>query len=171
MGTLICPKDLAFMEGINKEIPQLAGIPVEFYELQVISSRIDPLYQSATSDGDWVVIGPYQIEAIVEKPLSAFLANSEGVTIAHKTRVTFSRALMREKAMPYPKQGDLVRFWDSMFDVIQVEDVSPFWQTGKMLNVVVDLVRHSESVPERKILPLLSHRANLTQQYLILNQV
>lgn len=169
MGSLICPKDLAFMEGINKEIPGLAGIPVEFYELQVIQSRVDPLYDAPQTDGDWIVIGPYRLSATVEKPLPAFLANPEGTTIAYKTRVTFSRALMLEVGMPYPKQGDLVRFWDTMFDIIQVEDISPFWQTGKMLNVVVDLVRHSESVPERKILPLLSHRAPLTQQYAILN--
>lgn len=171
MGTLICPKDLEFMENINREIPRLAGIPVEFYELQVISSRVDPLYGTPGEDGDWIVLGPYRIEATVEKPLPAFLANPEGVTIAHKTRVTFSRALMRDIAMPYPKQGDLVRFWDSMFDIIQVEETGPFWQTGKMMNVVADVVRHSESIPERKILPLLSHRASIIQQNIILNQV
>ena len=169
MGLLVCPKDLALFESVNKEIPQLAGIPVDFFELIVIPSRVDPLYRQPVNEQGWQFIGPYTIDATVEKPVPAFIANDEGATREDKTRVTFSRALMEAAGMPYPKKGDLVRFWDITFTVVAAEDMGAFWQTGKMVNVVVDLIRHSEYVPENKIYPLLAHRAARTMQYQLLN--
>jgi len=151
MGGLVCQHDLDFIESVNKEIPHLAGIEVEFYDLQVIPSKIDPLYRQPTTDTDWSFVGPYLIEATVEKPVPAFTANDEGATKEEKTRVIFSRKLVEDIGMPYPKKGDLVKFWGVMFTIIAVEDTSPFWQSGQMVNITTDLIRHSEYVPERKI--------------------
>lgn len=151
MGELSCQHDLDFIESINKEIPHLAGIEVEFYELQQIPSKVDPLYRQPVTDTDWNFVGPYLIEATVEKPIPAFMANDEGATREDKTRVTFSRLLIEETGMPYPEKGDLVKFWGVMFTVVAVEDTGPFWQSGRMVNTTVDLIRHSEYIPERKI--------------------
>lgn len=136
--------ELALFDCVADDMLSLVGQLAVFYSADITSATAianrDPLYDEPiaddlTGDEKFIFLPPVYIPMHIERPSEVFLAEESGFKSLGKqlagmssyreqdfdARFEASRASFEKVKSPYPKPGDVIKWFDLYFDVFEVE--------------------------------------------------
>ena len=156
-------------DSIASEMNNIAGTAIDYYALDKQKTKRDALYDEPIQ---YVWRGPYKLKAYVTWPESTPDAREEGMKSDFEgTTAWLARADIEGLRMPYPQEGDIIRFWavpyfnsagvDGLavpnagyyFDCLDVDDDGHIFDQASFVGFKIELKRRTEFTPERKIFP------------------
>lgn len=164
----LTPAEKALFDSIASESVNIAGTPLEYYKWDRVKSYIDPLY-GESPEKCWK--GPYHFRAAFTWAEPVPATRPDGFQLTFRTQVWMARKDFEDNHCPPPDVSDAVRVWDIpfldkfavagenvpnaglWFDVIRVADDGHPYDSSDFVGFRLDLARHSEFTPERRIFP------------------
>jgi hypothetical protein len=159
-----CGDELAIYDSVASEPGRLAGTPIIYYRLRRAKHR-DPLYKEPNVDGDWEFDGPWEMMAAIEFPQSDNItpeATEIGIQKNSEAVAWISRKEFEDHSAPYPKEGDVVSFWEqppfgseedrSQWDVVKATRDGNVWTAEQFVLYKLELTRRTKFLPIRKTL-------------------
>jgi len=159
--------ELSGFDSYTKEHIRATGTPIEYFSLDLKSSKRDPLYDEPL---ERIYKPAFKLFASVRWPAPNFMAREDGTAAAFMTDAWISRKEVEELSMPAPKPGDSLRFWNVpffnnsvivngkqydgagfYFDVLSVADEGHLFDTPSFTTFRISIKRRTEYAPERKI--------------------
>lgn len=144
----------------------IAGTTIEFWSLDLASSKRDPLYDEPTQRS-WN--GPYKIKAFASNPTGVTSTGEEGLRARWDASVWISRKELEQAGASSPSPGDILRIWDLpwinddavngeaipcagfYFDVTEVEPEGRLFDNAMFVGFTLSIVRRTEFTPERRL--------------------
>lgn len=166
MGKVLDDSELELFDCINQDLIELTGEEINYYAHDASSipnrSKVDPLYGEPT---ERVINGPNRITAAVKYPEYEFLTEESGYSREWDAKVILSRAMLDEKNLPYPSEGDIIEMWRTpyhdrwsmgkglFFDVTKAKNDGHINMSPTFTQFELTLKRRTQFGAERRITP------------------
>jgi hypothetical protein len=160
--------ELHLFDSYAQEHTGTASTPIDYYVQDVDGSPRDPLYDEPT-ERLWK--GPYALKGYAEFPNLTAEAREEGLKKDWEATVWIARKEFEDKHAPYPKEGDVIRFWKIpffdadanlhekvpgggwYFDVVLTDDDGHLFDGPEFVNFKLTVKRATEFAAERRVSP------------------
>jgi hypothetical protein len=160
-------KELFLFDTWTQERTTIEGTDVEYYSLDVLGSKKDPLYNEPVEP---VFKGPYKLRIVVFNIEFTPEAQERGFRHIYSAAAWIPRRTVEDASMGFPHEGDALRIWRTpffdrftepekmidgtgfYFDVIKVDaDGHPFDEPG-FVGFRLEMKRRTEFNPDRRLL-------------------
>jgi hypothetical protein len=149
-----------------QEHSHILGVEIEFWSLDVESSKRDPLYDEPI---ERVWEGPFKLKGYIEWPDSTPEAREEGMRTTWSASAWISRKDFEDAKAPPPSEGDVFRVWNIpffqgfgvddekvpgrgyFFDILNVNDDGHLWDQANFVGYSFTFTRRTEYTPERRL--------------------
>ncbi len=140
---------------------KLSGTAFDFFSLNMRATKADLLYGEAKEK---VWVGPYKLTGFVEFPKFDPSMMEEGLKFSAEAKSWISRQEFDEAHIPYPKPGDVIRFWNVpyfndrseaqgyFFNLTNVNENGHLFDNPDFTGFSLTIKRNTEFTAERRVL-------------------
>ncbi len=158
--------ELKLHDQYAKEHTRRIGTQVDYFCLNIPDSIIDPVYGEAIAHN---FSKAFKIFGYLSWPNPSFDAREDGTHTTFTGSLWLARKELEDVGMPLPREGDVVRFWDTayynfaaandrkvegagmFFDVFECKDDGHLFDSPYFVGFKLDIKRRTEFGPERKL--------------------
>jgi hypothetical protein len=160
MGRLLNDCDASYFDKINAEVNELSGEEVNYYAMNAVAGKVDPLYGEHTERSP---DGPYKVWGSISWPQMSVNTTESGIGVDFDGMITVSRSHLDQRNIPYPSEGDIMEFWRTpyhdvnsrgkglFFDIIKAEGDGYVNDSPIFTQFKIYLKRRSQYGAERRI--------------------
>ena len=162
MGKLLSDCDAAYFSVTNADLNELSGDEINYYPMNPVSGKIDPLYGEHTERTPG---GPYRIWASVSWPEINPQPGEAAFGVEFDGMVWISRLHLDKANAPYPSEGDIIEMWRTpyhdansrgkgyFFDIIKAQNDGHVNDSPSFVQFKLVLKRRSQFNAERRLTP------------------
>ncbi len=148
MGIYTGIEDFAFLDAVSSEIVEIAGTTIILYSIRKEATQIDIVYNEQIEDATYYA---YKIQGVVRRPEQSSDAMDRGMHWEWDAEVGISRKHLEITGAPEPKEGDVIEFWNTQYDIIRVQREGWVNDENAWLWINCILKRRTKFVPEKLV--------------------
>lgn len=150
-------------DSVAMEPARLSGTKIRFWSLRR-AKNMHPLYRepSSKSDGEWSFNGPWEMMSHIEYDQNSDEtpnASTDGKSTEIESKAWIARREFEDIGAPYPKEGDVIEFWDDAvwgkdkrhWDVVKATRDGNVFGSSVFVQFKIDMKTRSKFTPDRKL--------------------